>query len=141
MQATHRVSRLVEWADTDAAGIMHFSAYFLFMEEAEHEFLRSRELSVTMMRDDQTTISWPRVSASCDFQGSARFEDQLDIDVSIERLGRKSVTYTFRFSRGGEPIAAGKMTSVCCVIDRHEPPRSIEIPSFFAEKLRPFVTE
>jgi hypothetical protein len=51
------------------------------------------------------------------------------------------VTYTFRFSRGGEPIATGKMTSVCCVIDKHEPPRSIEIPPFFAEKLRPFVSE
>jgi 4-hydroxybenzoyl-CoA thioesterase/acyl-CoA thioester hydrolase len=141
MQATHRVTRLVEWADTDAAGIMHFSAYFIFMEQAEHEFLRSRQLSVTMQRDDQTTISWPRVAASCSFQGSACFEDLLDIDVAIERLGRKSVTYAFQFSRAGEPIAAGSMTSVCCVIEAHAPPRSIEIPADFVAKLRPFVTE
>ena len=140
MQATYRVTRLVEWADTDAAGIMHFSAFFVFMEQAEHEFLRSRELSIAMTHDGQT-ISWPRVSASCDFQGSARFEDRLDIDVAIERLGRKSVTYAFRFFRAGQPIASGKMTSVCCVIQNHQPPRSIEIPPLFAEKLRPLVTE
>ena len=40
-------TRRVEFADTDAAGIAHFSAFFAWMEETEHEFLRSRGLSVS----------------------------------------------------------------------------------------------
>jgi acyl-CoA thioester hydrolase len=139
MQASHRVSRLVEFRETDAAGIMHFASFFAFMEEAEHALLRSLELSVVQRMGEQT-ISWPRAAASCEYHAAAKFEEQLDIDVSIERLGRKSVTYLFKFTRDGEPIATGRMTSVCCVIKEHEPPRSIEIPALFLEKLRPFVT-
>ena len=41
-----RVKRRVEFADTDMAGIVHFSAFFVYMEQAEHELLRSLGLSV-----------------------------------------------------------------------------------------------
>ncbi|MEL7264077.1 MAG: hypothetical protein AAFP69_04590, partial [Planctomycetota bacterium] len=40
------IQRRVEFRDTDAAGIVHFSAFFPFMETAEHAFLRSLGLSV-----------------------------------------------------------------------------------------------
>ncbi len=33
-------SRRVEFCHTDAAGIMHFSVFFQFMEQVEHEMLR-----------------------------------------------------------------------------------------------------
>src|SRR3954454_25408688 len=36
MPTPFKISRLVEFADTDMAGIMHFSAFFRFMEAAEH---------------------------------------------------------------------------------------------------------
>ena len=56
------VHRRVEFRDTDAAGLAHFSTYFTFMEEAEHEFLRRRGLSV-LMHDADGPLSWPRVAA------------------------------------------------------------------------------
>jgi 4-hydroxybenzoyl-CoA thioesterase/acyl-CoA thioester hydrolase len=136
MPAPYIATRRVEFRDTDAAGIMHFSAYFAHMEAAEHELLRSLGLSV-VMRDEQGTISFPRVAASCDYSGAARFEELLDIEVRIERIGEKSVTYAFRFTRNDQEIAAGKMTSVCCRFDGHAaPPRSIPIPPQIADKLK-----
>ena len=132
--ANFRTTRRIEFGDTDAAGIAHFSRYFTLMEEAEHELLRSFGLSVVWERDGET-ISWPRVSASCDFSGSARFEDELTLEVSVERLGAKSVTYACRFLLGDREIALGKMTSVCCVIVHGQPPRSIEIPAEFRSHL------
>ena len=62
MVATYKTTRRVEFRDTDAAGIMHFSAFFTRMEEAEHELIRHIGLSV-FDRDEEGTISWPRVSA------------------------------------------------------------------------------
>ena len=56
-------SRRVEFRDTDAAGIMHFSTYFTYMEEAEHELFRQLGTTVMQKVDDETTISWPRVAA------------------------------------------------------------------------------
>lgn len=138
MSTSFRVERRVEFCDTDAAGIMHFSAYFRFMEQAEHELLRAAGLSV-MTRDEEGKISWPRVAAKCNYTSAAKFEDTLSIDVSITRMGEKSVTYRFAFSAGGQPLAEGEMTSVCCRIVEDQPPRSIPIPAWFADKLRPFV--
>ena len=35
------MQRRVEFAETDMAGILHFSNYFRFMESVEHAFFRS----------------------------------------------------------------------------------------------------
>jgi 4-hydroxybenzoyl-CoA thioesterase/acyl-CoA thioester hydrolase len=119
----------VEFRDTDAAGIMHFSAFFTMMEEVEHELLRSIGYSVVMRDEtDDTVISWPRVAARCDFRGAARFEEVLDVAVTLSRLGEKSVTYAFVVSRGSHRIAEGSLTAVCCRIEPHQPPVSIPIP-------------
>jgi acyl-CoA thioester hydrolase len=135
MAALFRTSRRVEFRDTDAAGIMHFSAFFLFMEEAEHEFLRQRGLSV-LMQDADGPVSWPRVAVSCDYRSPAKFEDVLDIEVRVERLGTKSITYNFSFSTDGRPVAEGQMTAVCCRLFPDGPPQSIPIPAWVAQKLR-----
>ena len=124
-----QTQRRVEFADTDKAGIVHFSNFFRFMEAAEQEFLRSLGLSVSLVWEGEA-IGFPRVAASCDYVNPAFFEDLIDIDVRIERLGRKSVTYAFDFSRDGTPIARGKVTSVCCNTAT-KPMQSMEIPASF----------
>ena len=136
MTALHETTRRVEFRDTDAGGIMHFSAFFTYMEEAEHEYLRSRGLSV-MMRDDEGPISWPRVSARCDYQSPVRFEDEVAIEVRPIRIGNKSMTYQFCFTHAGRAVATGEMTSVCCRLGADGRPRAIEIPDWIRQKLEP----
>jgi 4-hydroxybenzoyl-CoA thioesterase/acyl-CoA thioester hydrolase len=128
-----RSQRRVEFRDTDAAGIAHFSTFFTYMEEVEHEYLRSLGLSV-VMRDAAGVLSWPRVAAQCDYQGAVRFEDVLDIELSVERVGEKSVTYHFVFRHDGRQVADGRLTAVCCRIE-HGAPRSVPIPEEIAGRL------
>ncbi len=113
MTFTHR--RRVEFRDTDAAGIVHFSVFFPMMEEAEHAALRHVGLSVMSPENVEGHLTWPRVSASCDYVSAARFEDILNIHVSVAKIGTSSVTYAFQFSRGEETIAAGQIVAVCCL--------------------------
>jgi YbgC/YbaW family acyl-CoA thioester hydrolase len=127
MPTPFRTQRRVEFADTDMAGIIHFSNFFRFMEAAEVDFLRSRGLSVNLILEGQR-LSFPRVAASCDFLRPARFEDVLEIAVSIQKLGRKSVTYAFEFFKGEELIARGQVSSVCCRFLPDGPLESVEIP-------------
>lgn len=107
-------TRRVEFGDTDLAGIMHFSNFFRFMEVAETDFLRSRGLSVSWFEAGGEKRGFPRVSAACDYAKPARFEDVLTIAVSVEKLGTKSVSYRFEFTKDGEPVAVGRMTAVYC---------------------------
>jgi YbgC/YbaW family acyl-CoA thioester hydrolase len=108
-------TRRVEFADTDMAGIIHFSRFFNYMEEAEHAFLRSRGLSVVMTHQGRR-IGWPRVAASCDFLKPVRFEDVIDIQLRLARIGTKSLTYEFEFSKAGETVARGRLTTCCCLV-------------------------
>ena len=128
-------TRRVEFGDTDMAGIVHFANFFRFMEAAECDFLRSRGLSVKMDWQGQA-IGFPRVSASCDYVKPARFEEVLDVAVRIDRIGKKSVTYAFEFARGGELIANGKVTSVCCRVLHDNQIEGIEIPAGYRARLQ-----
>jgi 4-hydroxybenzoyl-CoA thioesterase/acyl-CoA thioester hydrolase len=139
MPDVFRYQRRVEFCETDAAGIAHFSAFFQYMEQAEHALLRHVGTSV-VVEDEEGTISWPRVSASCDYTGSVRFEDLMEVVVRVERLGTKSVGYSFDFRLQDETVATGKMTTVCCRIKRDGPPESITIPPWLVEQLRTFET-
>jgi 4-hydroxybenzoyl-CoA thioesterase/acyl-CoA thioester hydrolase len=129
-----RTTRRVEFSDTDAAGIVHFARFFIYMESAEHEMLRSVGLGV-MQPAEGHHVSWPRVAVSCDFQKPAKFEDVLDVEVVVDRIGEKSVTYTFRFLRGDQLLATGKTTAVCCRIEHGQPPKSMLIPPDIQAKL------
>jgi len=138
LSAAFVTTRRVEFSDTDAAGIMHFVAFFRMMEQAEHDLLRSVDLSV-VMHDAAGKISWPRVNAKCDFQSAARFEDLIEIEVRITRLGKRSVTYSHRFLRGGQQLATGEVTAVCCRIREGAAPKSIITPAAITKKLKAFV--
>lgn len=124
--------RRVEFRDTDAAGIAHFSVFFIWMEQAEHAMLRELGLGV-MSEQDGATIGWPRVSATCDFRQPVAFEDEVEVHVSVSRLGEKSVTYRFEFRRDNARIANGSVTTVCCQLDANQTWQAIPIPATFVE--------
>jgi acyl-CoA thioester hydrolase len=134
MAEHYKTKRRVEFRDTDAAGMAHFSVFFVYMEQAEHELLRHLGLSVHAS-DAKGVISFPRVAARCDYQRAARFEDVLDIEVAIVRLGKKSVTYEFNFMFEGRPVASGQTTTVCCRFAADGQPHSIPIPDTISQKL------
>jgi acyl-CoA thioester hydrolase len=117
-----RTKRIVEFGDTDMAGIVHFAKFFHYMEAAEHAFLRSLGISVVMEWEGER-LGLPRVSASCDYLRPARFADELEICVLVRRLGRSSVTYAFDVLKGEEPIARGQITAVWC---HHVPGHKLE---------------
>lgn len=121
-------TRRVEFRDTDAAGIVHFSAFFPMMEAAEHAMLRSLGLAVMHPHEDGGHLTWPRVAAACDYLGAARFEDLLQITVSVDKIGTKSVGYRFRIDRDGEAIAAGAISAVCCRLAPDGHLQSLRIP-------------
>jgi YbgC/YbaW family acyl-CoA thioester hydrolase len=136
MSAPFSTTRLVEFADTDMAGIVHFSAFFRWMEAAEHAFLRSRGLSVNLEWEGEH-LSFPRVSAACDYLRPVRFENILDIEVRLARLGTKSLSYEFDFALAGQAVAKGKLTAVCCrVTPGRSGLESVEIPAGMKARLQ-----
>jgi acyl-CoA thioester hydrolase len=127
-------TRRVEFYETDMAGIAHFSNFFRWMECAEVEFLRARGLSVAMPWEGEN-IGFPRVSATCDYVQAARFDEVIDVTVTVERIGEKSVSYAFEFRRAGEVLARGKVTSVCCRFAADHKLEAVPIPVTYRARL------
>jgi acyl-CoA thioester hydrolase len=135
MTTPFRVTRRVEFHDTDMAGIVHFSNFFRYMEFAEVEFLRAKGLSVAWLESNGERIGFPRVSAACDYRRPVRFEDVVEIAVKIARVGRKSVTYEFDFVCRGEEVARGKVTAAYCVKKDDGTLAAIDSPAEMRAKL------
>jgi 4-hydroxybenzoyl-CoA thioesterase/acyl-CoA thioester hydrolase len=135
--------RRVEFRDTDAAGIVHFSAFFFWMESAEHELLRAAGVHVVdrLPSDDtgeSVTASWPRVSAACDYKAAIRFGDEVDIRVGIEDIGHSSITFSFRFEHEGIWVAQGRIVAVRCLMRPGRKPEPVAIPADIRGRLEPF---
>ncbi len=129
-----RTKRRVEFADTDMAGIMHFARFFAYMEQVEHEFLRSHGFSVIMTWEGRL-LGFPRVSAHCDYQMPVRFEDVIDATLRIEKIGNKSITYQIDFSKDGQSVASGTLVVCCCTMDAQKNLNAIAIPESIKTKL------
>ena len=147
-----RCRRIVEFRDTDAAGIAHFSAFFFWMESAEHEFLRElgirvvdnapedeellrRELASNEGVERELEVSWPRVSVSADYKAAVRFGDTLDIFIAVALCGSSSVTYHFRFENSGNLVATGTVVVVRCLMRHGMKPLPVKIPAGISERM------
>ncbi|HUQ73004.1 MAG TPA: thioesterase family protein [Planctomycetaceae bacterium] len=127
--------RRVEFCDTDMAGIVHFANFFKYMEQAEHDFFRSLDLKIAGRLPDGTEYGWPRVSATCSYDSPGRYDDVIEIHVTITRRAARSLTTTYEFHCDGKLLARGEMKTVFCVIPAGGPMKSAAIPDDIAAKL------
>ncbi len=132
MPAEFYYQRRVQFAETDLAGIVHFSWYFRYMEEAEHALWRSLGLQIA---PEGESIGYPRVAASCDFKAPLRFEDEFEVHVRVDAVSRRSLRYEFTLRRGDDVLATGSMTSVCVEKRPGAPVRSVALPEVVVTRL------
>ena len=136
----HVHRELVQFSDTDMAGIMHFANFFRFMERAEHAFFRSLGFSVMDGQvPKEERVGWPRVHASCDYLSPLRFEDEVEIEVLVEEVRTRSLRYLFRVRKlDGTLAAEGRIAIVCVRKDRTSGQmKAVEIPERIRSKIEP----
>lgn len=125
--------RRVQFAETDLAGIVHFSVIFRYMEEAEHALWRAAGLTVAERGSD---AGWPRVSAACEFRNALRFEEEFEVRVRVGHIKTRSIEYEFTLVREDAVIAVGTITSVCVRKGPDGRMKAMEIPPDVLRKLR-----
>ena len=135
MIAGVRVRRRVQFSETDVAGIVHFSNFFRYFEDAEHELWRQAGLSV---HPEQSPIGWPRVAASCEYHRALKFEQEFEIDVRISEMTRRTISYAGEITRNGERIATGSWKIACVNKLPDGGMKSADIPADVANGLKPF---
>jgi YbgC/YbaW family acyl-CoA thioester hydrolase len=121
----YRLKRRVQFYETDTAGIVHFSWFYRYMEEAEHALWRAAGLSIAR---PGAGVGFPRVAATFDFRRPLEFEDEFEVHIRIVRFGEKSIRYAADVTKDGEEIATGSLTIACIARHADAPLRSTVIP-------------
>ena len=133
MPSEIHLKRRVQFYETDAAGIVHFSWFFRYMEEAEHALWREAGLSI---HPGGSEIGWPRVATSFEFKRPLRFEDEFEVHLRIAEITRRTIRYACRIAQGEATIATGELTIACVRRVAGEPMKSIEIPAEIAARFQ-----
>ena len=115
MPVEHRERRRVAWVDTDAGGRIHFTAVFRYAEAAETAL--RRELGLLGDWGD-----YPRRRVEADYLSVLRFEDEVEVRIVPERLGRTSITWAWEIARDGETCVRGRHTAVHVGADERPSP-------------------
>ena len=135
--------RIVEFHETDAAGLVHFSNYFRYAESAEHALYRAIDYPM-MDHDGSAFYGWPRVRAQAKYSAPLDSGDELRIELSVKEIKDKAIDYTFRIYRHRDGMLAGKgsFTTMHVLIDGvTREMQAVAIPEELREKLTPFITE
>ncbi|MGQ9530582.1 MAG: acyl-CoA thioesterase [Candidatus Bathycorpusculaceae bacterium] len=133
---TFKTSFRVTWVDTDSAQIVHYSNYFRFFERTEEEFYR--HLGFSFGDAEKMGLLFPRVEAFCQFKKPARFNDLLEVELTVDEIRQKSMKYGFKVfnKESGALLANGYVVIVA--LDKQNW-KATEFPKEFAEKLKDFI--
>ena len=134
------IRRRVEYAETDMAGIVHFSQFFRYMESAEHALFRQAGLSVVMQQGDRC-LSWPRVSCGFEFSAPLRFEEEFEVSIWITNIGNKSLAFRSEVLGPSTLCASGTSTSVCCWLGEGGAVSSMPIPGNIRKALSAYLVD
>lgn len=137
-----KVTRRVEFSETDMAGIVHYANFFRYMETAEHAFYRSLGFSVILDQFDPP-LGFPRVHAECDYREPLRFEDEVEIHLLVKEKRSRVLNYQFRFrrippansDRASVLVATGALTVVCVTHGKDVRMSAVPIPEALARQI------
>ncbi len=112
----------VNWVDTDASGLIHYTAALRYFEVAEHAFMRALFGEPPM---GTRTFLLPRVHVEADYKAPLRYPEVFDCAAWIAALGEKSISYGYEIHRAdGTLCITGKIVAVA--VDRSG--QSIPLP-------------
>ncbi len=131
------IRHLVEFHETDMAGIVHFSNFFRYMEKCEHALARSIDPGLDFLTPTPES-AWPRVHASCDYRQPARFGEELSIRQFVVDVRRSSVRYRFEILRG-ETLLAESQLVIAHVKREGDRFVATPLPEPIREKLQAFL--
>lgn len=116
--------------DTDAGGIVYYANYFKFFERARSEWLRVAGFSQENLRQQQILFVVREVSAK--YRQPAHLDDELEISVCVEKIGKASLQLTQSVYRTESAVSGSERTelvqgkvSIACINAENGKPRAM----------------
>ena len=100
----------IQFVDTDLTKRIHYSSIFRYFERMDHDFFRKIGYSYNDLF--KQGYEFPRVHVECNYLGEIGYEDLLEAQTTITKIGNSSFTYLFQFFKEDVLVIKGAMTIV-----------------------------
>jgi acyl-CoA thioester hydrolase len=129
-QHQHRVV----YAECTVGNHVYYARYLDMLEEARGELFRRAGWPLLALQESGT--AFPVIGVEIAYQGPARYDDLLTIELWIAEMRGVRLNFGFRVRHaGGSSLAEGHTRHVCVGLDE----RPKRLPSGLSERLAPFL--
>ena|SRR3989338_3628270 len=103
-------SHRVIYADTDHFGVVYYARYLEWMEAGRSELIRKGGISYADY--EKMGFFAPVVKLDIEYQSPARYDDIVDVETRIEKIGNSSIHFTYDIKVKDKIIATAKTVNV-----------------------------
>ncbi|NIZ13350.1 tol-pal system-associated acyl-CoA thioesterase [Phaeobacter sp. HF9A] len=118
---THRFPVTVYYEDTDMGGVVYHANFLRFIERARSDFVRALGVDQNAMRAQG--IVWVVTRIEADYLSPARFEDELAVESTVEKMTPARLTMAQQVYRAGQLLFRARVTAVCMDMHSGKPVR------------------
>lgn len=129
----------VRYSETDQMGVVYHAHYLVWCEVARTEYIRTLGSSYARLERDGLFLAV--TEANVRYHASARYDDAIRVEVWVESVQSRALTFGYRISRldeGGAHRLATASTRLVA-LDRAGQPRTL--PPELVSSLRPPASE
>jgi acyl-CoA thioester hydrolase len=124
----------VRYADTDAAGIVHYARYLAYLEVARAEALRA--LGVAPEAVAAFSVAARVLEAKLHYRAPARFDDLLDVGARVTKVSDTRFHWAYEIRRNSDQQMVLTAETEHCWSDGGPSPRASSIPPWVRDALR-----
>ena len=121
----------IYFEDTDSGGVVYHSNYLKFMERARTEWLRSLHLNQADLKK-KDKMMFVVANVNIDYKKAAHFNDELDIETSVDNIGASKVDLTQNIMKNLELYISAKVSIACIHSETFKPQR---IPKLIKQQM------
>jgi 4-hydroxybenzoyl-CoA thioesterase len=124
----------IRFGDIDHAGIVYYPRFLHYFHVALEEFF-GQELGIDYpLLINEHRIGLPTVHLETDFSRPLRYGDRIEVEVSVRKIGKSSITFGYRVFKQGEthPWIEGHNVTVCLDMDSF---KKRDIPGWLRQRL------
>jgi acyl-CoA thioester hydrolase len=128
----------VGFSDTDAQGIVYYGRYLPYFDLARVEY--HRNLGLLGMDIGAEGEEFVMRACTIEYLAPAVFDDVIEVDVRMARIGRTSATWEFAAHRQRDDVLLVTATQTLVLVDLDER-KAVTIPDSYREAIRAFEGE
>ena len=126
---------VINYEDTDAAGVVYYANYLGYMERARNACLREAGFPLSRVRDEHQTV-FVVTEASLRYRIPAQLDDEISVTLAVLDIRGASMVFSQRVFRDQTLLVDGRIRLATLHSDTFSPCRMPEVIRLALEKHR-----